>query len=59
MGEGISDMMRMVMQQVIKSRAALTQHDAGIANEIVHYETRINDRAVDPLTFERRGYKSC
>jgi murein DD-endopeptidase MepM/ murein hydrolase activator NlpD len=25
----------------------------------VHYETRINDRAVDPLTFERRGYKSC
>ena len=25
----------------------------------VHYETRINDVTVDPLTFEKRGYKSC
>jgi murein DD-endopeptidase MepM/ murein hydrolase activator NlpD len=25
----------------------------------VHYETRINDVPVDPLTFEARGYASC
>jgi len=25
----------------------------------VHYETRINDVTVDPLTFEARGYRSC
>ncbi len=25
----------------------------------VHYETRINDVPVDPLTFESRGYPSC
>lgn len=25
----------------------------------VHYETRINDVPVDPLTFEERGYPSC
>lgn len=25
----------------------------------VHYETRINDAPVDPLTFENRGYTSC
>lgn len=25
----------------------------------VHYETRINDVPVDPLTFEARGYPSC
>ena len=25
----------------------------------VHYETRINDVPVDPLTFEQRGYASC
>jgi murein DD-endopeptidase MepM/ murein hydrolase activator NlpD len=25
----------------------------------VHYETRINDSEVDPLTFESRGYPSC
>lgn len=25
----------------------------------VHYETRINDVPVDPLTFESRGYRSC
>ncbi|MEP6985057.1 MAG: M23 family metallopeptidase [Chloroflexota bacterium] len=25
----------------------------------VHYETRINDVTVDPLTFEARGYHSC
>lgn len=25
----------------------------------VHYETRVNDVTVDPLTFERRGYGSC
>ncbi|MBI1281291.1 MAG: peptidoglycan DD-metalloendopeptidase family protein [Anaerolineaceae bacterium] len=25
----------------------------------VHYETRINDVTVDPLTFESRGYRSC
>ncbi len=25
----------------------------------VHYETRINDVPVDPLTFEERGYVSC
>jgi murein DD-endopeptidase MepM/ murein hydrolase activator NlpD len=25
----------------------------------VHYETRINDIPVDPLTFESRGYPSC
>lgn len=25
----------------------------------VHYETRINDIPVDPLTFEERGYPSC
>ena len=25
----------------------------------VHYETRINDVPVDPLTFEARGYSSC
>ncbi|MCU0511086.1 MAG: M23 family metallopeptidase [Anaerolineae bacterium] len=25
----------------------------------VHYETRINDVPVDPLTFETRGYASC
>ncbi|MBZ0305064.1 MAG: M23 family metallopeptidase [Anaerolineae bacterium] len=25
----------------------------------LHYETRINDTPVDPLTFEQRGYASC
>ena len=25
----------------------------------VHYETRINDIPVDPLTFSSRGYQSC
>lgn len=25
----------------------------------VHYETRINDVTVDPLTFEARGFRSC
>ncbi|RMG83030.1 MAG: M23 family metallopeptidase, partial [Chloroflexi bacterium] len=25
----------------------------------VHYETRINDIPVDPLTFSSRGYSSC
>ena len=25
----------------------------------VHYETRIDDVAVDPLTFESRGYRAC
>lgn len=25
----------------------------------VHYETRINDVTVDPLTFEARGYRTC
>ncbi|MBN1562907.1 MAG: M23 family metallopeptidase, partial [Anaerolineae bacterium] len=25
----------------------------------VHYEIRINDTPVDPLTFEARGYPSC
>src|SRR5262249_35497002 len=25
----------------------------------VHYETRINDVPVDPLTFESRGYPTC
>jgi murein DD-endopeptidase MepM/ murein hydrolase activator NlpD len=25
----------------------------------VHYETRINDVPVDPLTFESRGYGTC
>ena len=25
----------------------------------VHYEIRINDSEVDPLTFEDRGYNSC
>jgi murein DD-endopeptidase MepM/ murein hydrolase activator NlpD len=25
----------------------------------VHYETRINDVNVDPLTFENRGYRTC
>jgi murein DD-endopeptidase MepM/ murein hydrolase activator NlpD len=25
----------------------------------VHYETRINDVPVDPLTFEQRGYGTC
>lgn len=25
----------------------------------VHYETRINDVPVDPLTFDSRGYKTC
>src|SRR5262249_47853807 len=25
----------------------------------VHYETRIDDVPVDPLTFESRGYPSC
>ncbi len=25
----------------------------------VHYETRLNDIPVDPLTFERRGYGTC
>lgn len=25
----------------------------------VHYETRINDVTVDPLTFEARGYRNC
>jgi murein DD-endopeptidase MepM/ murein hydrolase activator NlpD len=25
----------------------------------VHYETRLNDVPVDPLTFEKRGYPPC
>ncbi|MEL7235367.1 MAG: M23 family metallopeptidase, partial [Chloroflexota bacterium] len=25
----------------------------------VHYETRLNDIPVDPLTFDNRGYYSC
>jgi murein DD-endopeptidase MepM/ murein hydrolase activator NlpD len=25
----------------------------------VHYETRINDIPVDPLTFGNRGYSTC
>ncbi|MCD4686489.1 MAG: M23 family metallopeptidase, partial [Anaerolineae bacterium] len=25
----------------------------------IHYEIRVNDSEVDPLTFENRGYPSC
>lgn len=38
---------------------ALSGNTGNSSGPHVHYETRINDVTVDPLTFEKRGFRSC
>ncbi len=47
-------------QQVIKDSVIAWSGSTGNSNgPHVHYETRINDVLVDPLTFADRGYATC
>ncbi len=47
-------------QQVNRGQAiGLSGSTGNSSGPHVHYEIRINDSEVDPLTFEKRGYSSC